>query len=107
MVRTVIRLQLFVCRSRRRCGFLRQLLQERGGLPEFAVGALEFQNAVVDFLQSHGIGVPHGAAAIGRESVAIEVDDVDIDGAQGESFFEDARAFVDQRVDAAIDDFFG
>ena len=32
--------------------FRGQLFQQRGGFPEFAVGALKFADAVVDFLQS-------------------------------------------------------
>jgi hypothetical protein len=41
------------------------------------------------------------------KAVAIDVDDVDVCGAQSYAFFEDARALVDQRLDAALDDFLG
>src|SRR5580704_7148251 len=67
---------------------------------------MEFFNAVVDLFQADGVGIPHGPAAIGRKAVAVEVDDVDIDRAQGVAFLENARAFVDQGVHATIDDFF-
>src|SRR5450755_1299450 len=86
--------------------FIRQLLEQRSRLPEFAVCAMKFADPVVDFLESDGIGIPHGAAAIGWEAVAVDVDDVDIHSAQGVSLFENAGAFVDQGVDAAIDNFF-
>src|SRR5277367_3921739 len=41
------------------------------------------------------------------ETVAVEIDDVDVRGAQSETLFEDAGAFVDQGVEAAVDDFVG
>ena len=57
------------------------------------------RHAVVDLLQADAVGVEHRAAAPGREAVAGQVDDVDVGGAQREALLEDARAFVDQRVD--------
>ena len=41
-----------------------------------------------------------------REAIAGEIDDVDIDGAQCVAFFQNARAFIHQRIDQAIDNFF-
>src|ERR1700723_2646655 len=41
------------------------------------------------------------------ETVAIEVDDVDVGSTQSVALFENAGAFVDQGVEAAIGDFFG
>src|SRR5580700_5079333 len=67
---------------------------------------VKFFNAIVNFFETNCIGVPHGSAAMGREAVAVEIDNVNVDGAQGVTFFENAGAFIDQRVDAAIDDFF-
>src|SRR5580704_3214793 len=67
---------------------------------------VKFFNAIVDFSEAHGVGVPHWSAAMGRKAVAVEIDNVNVDGAQGVTFLENAGAFIDQRVDAAIDDFF-
>src|SRR5690606_3047618 len=49
-------------------------------------------------------GMEHRAAAPRREAVAGEVDDVDVRRARRDAFVEDARAFVDERVDQALDD---
>src|ERR1700687_420578 len=72
-----------------------QFLQQRRRLPEFSVSAVKFGDALVDFFQADGVGVPHRAAAIGWKAVAVDVDDVDVDRAQGISFLENAGAFVD------------
>jgi len=69
-----------------------------------AVG--EFFDARLDCCGAEGFGVEHGAAAPGGEAVAGDVDHVDVGGAQGHAFFEDAGAFVYERQDAAVDDFF-
>jgi hypothetical protein len=50
--------------------------------------------------------MPHGPPAIGGKSVAVEIDDVDVQGAERDAFFEQTRSLVDQRVDTAVDDFF-
>ena len=55
--------------------------------------------------QAHLVRIQHGAAAVDREAVAGDVDHVDVAGAGGDALLEDARAFVDQRVHAALDDF--
>src|SRR5579864_831402 len=86
--------------------FFRQALQKRTRLPKLAVLLVEFFNAVMDFFQTDGVGIPHRPTAIGREAVAVQVNDVDIDCTKGIALLEDARAFVDKRIDAAIDDFF-
>src|SRR6516165_2627856 len=62
--------------------FLGELLEQRRGLPPVAVLLMEFRDAIVDRLQADRIGVPHGSAAVCREAVAVDVDDVDIHGAQ-------------------------
>src|SRR6266851_746149 len=51
--------------------------------------------------------MPHGPAAVSRESVTIEIDDVDVDRPQRVSFFKNPGASVDQRVNTAIDNLFG
>src|SRR5277367_2396365 len=66
---------------------------------------MEFVNPFVNFLQTHGVCVPHGTTAVGGKSVAVEINDVDVGGAQRVSLFENPGAFVYQRIDATIDDF--
>src|SRR5947208_5172689 len=56
-------------------------------------------------VQPDGLGVEHRPAAIRRKAIAGEIDHVDVGGAQRDPFFQDIRAFVHQRVDAALDDF--
>src|SRR5208282_1907464 len=59
----------------------------------------------MDVFQAHGVGIPHRAPAICRKPITIQVDDIDIDGAQRVTLFKDAGTFVHQGVDAAIDHF--
>src|SRR5690348_9952958 len=97
---------LFLVEIREFLAFLRQALQERSRLPKFAMPRVKFLNALADLFQSNRVGIPHRPAAIGREAVAVEVNDVDIHRAQGDAFLENARALVDQSVDAAVKDLF-
>src|SRR5437016_3875681 len=83
-----------------------QLVEQRRGLPEFPVQLVKFKNAAVDILEVNGIRVPHWSAAMSGEAIAVDVDDVDVPGAQCVAFFEDARAFVYQGVEAAVHNFF-
>src|SRR5579872_1858857 len=84
---------------------LRQAPQQRSRRPEFSVLLMEFANALIDLLQPDSIGMPHGAAAIGGKSITVEINNVDVDGTQRESFFENPRSFVYQRINTAIDNF--
>src|SRR4051794_24149141 len=61
---------------------------------------------IADCLQANGIGPVHRAAAPGRETVAVEPDHVDVPRSRRDALFEDARAFVDHRIDQPLDDFF-
>src|SRR6266487_698249 len=89
-----------------RPALLGELLQERRGRPDFAVLLLKFADLFVNGFQANGVRMPHGTTAIGGKSVAVQVNDVDINGAQGIALFEDTSAFVHERVKAAIDNFF-
>src|SRR5690242_9634242 len=75
----------------------RQFLEQRRGRPQLAVLPLELANAIVDLLQAYGIGVPHRTATECREAVAVQVNNVDVHGAQSVALFKDARALVYQR----------
>src|SRR6266851_7228384 len=88
-----------------RPALLGELLQERRGRPDFAVLLLKFADLFVNGFQANGVRIPHGTTAIGRKSVAVQVNDVNIDGAQGIAVIEDTSAFVYERVKAAIDNF--
>ena len=56
--------------------------------------------------KAYRIGIEHRAAAPGREAVAIDVSDINIDSTLGDAFCQNTRAFVDQAVDTAFYDFF-
>src|SRR5258708_18095464 len=84
---------------------LGELLQQRSRAPGFAMLLVKFADAFVNFFQTYCIRVPHRAPAIGGETVAVEIDDIDVHGAKRNTFFEGARAFVDECIEAAIYDF--
>src|SRR5271169_5448435 len=66
---------------------------------------VKFADALVDLLETHGICIPPWSAAVRRESITVDVNDVDVDRAKCVALFEDARALVNESIDAAIDDF--
>src|SRR5690349_629088 len=82
----------------------REALEQRRRRPPRAVLLVEGGHAFVHLLQADRVGVEHRPAAIAREAVAREVDDVDVGGAQRVAFFQDLRALVHERVDLALDD---
>src|SRR5689334_24059131 len=85
--------------------FLGEFDEQRRGLPHRAlVSLLELFDRGQHLVQAHGVGVEHRPAAVGREAVAGEVDHVDVGGAQRDTFLEDLRALVHERVDKALDD---
>src|ERR1019366_3631453 len=58
-----------------------------------------------DVRQSDGVGVVKRAAPEIRKSIAREVHHVDVRGAQRDAFLQNARTFVDQRIQRPLDDF--
>src|SRR3984885_4088084 len=68
---------------------------------------MEFGDAPVNLFEAHRVRVPHRAAAIRGGAVAVEINNVYVRSAQGVAFFQNARAFVDERVEAAVHDFGG
>src|SRR5260370_13124268 len=66
---------------------------------------LKLGGGFVPFSKAYGVGVANRAAAIRGETVAVEIDDIDVHGAKGKTFFENARAFVDECIEATIHDF--
>src|SRR5262245_9021408 len=65
---------------------------------------LELANSLKYALKANRIGIPHRTAAIGWESVTVDVDDVDVRSPKGESLLENLRTFVDERVNCPLDD---
>ena len=55
-----------------------------------------------DGVQALLIGPEHRSAGDFREAVAVEIDDVDIARTQRDAFFQNPRAFVDQRMPAVL-----
>ncbi|MNQ86810.1 hypothetical protein D3C85_1020120 [compost metagenome] len=53
-------------------------------------------------VQAELVGIKHRSAAMGREAVAGQEDHVDIAGTLGDALFENPRAFVDQRIQRAL-----
>src|SRR5438477_5731195 len=85
--------------------FLSEFDEQRRRLPLRAlVTLLEPLDRLQHLVQSHGVGVEHPSAAIRRKAVAGEIDHVAVGGAQREPFMEDVRAFVGERIHAALDD---
>src|SRR5690606_33624938 len=85
-----------------------ELREQRGRLPELLVGARPGRDPLDGahhVHQANPVGIEHRPAAEHREAVAGEVDHVDVGSPQGDAFLEDARALIDQGVDAALDDF--
>src|SRR5438067_8164292 len=86
--------------------FLSEFDEQRRRLPLRAlVTLLEPLDRLQHLVQSHGVRVEHRSAAIRRKAVAGEIDHVDVGGAQRDAFLEDVRAFVGERIHAALDDF--
>src|SRR5215216_4948123 len=82
----------------------REPLEQRSGLPAFAVFLVKGGYALVHLPQPDGIGVKHRTAAIRGESVAGEIDHIDVRGARRNSLFENPCPFVDQGIHAALED---
>src|ERR1700736_5979694 len=68
---------------------------------------VKFTATVVNPFEAHGVGIPHRAATMGREAVAVDINNVDVRSAQREAFLQNAHTFVHQSVEAAIRDFGG
>src|SRR5258708_35677250 len=84
---------------------IRKPLKQRGGPPDLTVLTVEFGDAVANLFETDGVGVPHRTAAMGGESVAVEINYVDVRSAQRVAFLQTARAFVNQRIEATVCDF--
>src|SRR5258706_15214440 len=68
---------------------------------------VKFIDTVVNPFEAHGVGIPHRAATMGREAVAVDINNVDVRSAQRIALLQNARTFVHQSVEAAIRDFGG
>src|SRR5881296_2954124 len=68
--------------------------------------APEVEDAINDIPKSDPIRIPHRAAALSRKSVAVDVDNIDVDCAQRKPFLEDLCTLVHEREDRSLHDFF-
>src|SRR5262245_3135196 len=64
---------------------------------------VEHHDAIVNLLETNAICIEHRAAPIARESVSVDVDDIDIAGPQSDSLLEHSSAFINQRVDGSFE----
>src|ERR1700739_535307 len=55
-----------------------KLLQQRSGLPDFTMLALELGDAIINPFEANCCGIPHRTATMGREAIAVYINDVDI-----------------------------
>src|SRR5579859_7275331 len=81
-----------------------QLLEQRRGLERLAHGRLEFLHLGQHLVRADLVAVVHRAAAVDRPAVAVDPDHIDVGGADRLALFEDLRALVDHRIDAAFED---
>ena len=91
---------------KRPAGFGKPPQQWRGQPEIVAMPLAKFLDACQHRLEPYRIGVEHGTSAPGRKPVAVQVDHVDIRGAQRNAFAQHVRAFVYQGENAAIDHLF-
>src|ERR1700722_10592380 len=85
-----------------------QACEQRRRLPKRRIAAglrRDVLEGARDDVQTRLVREEHGAAAKAWETIAVEIDQVDVRSALRDAVLEDAGAFVDQRVDAAVDDF--
>src|SRR6185295_5822295 len=77
--------------------FLGEFDEQGRGLPDLShVAFLEFLDRRQHLRQAHGVGVEHRPAAVRRETVAGEVDHVDVGSAQRDALLEDVSRLGDQ-----------
>src|SRR5436190_6707995 len=91
----------------KRAALVGKFIEQRGRIVAlFACFFRELAQPVADLLQAHRVGPMHRTAAPGRKAVAVEPDHGDVARARRDPFFQDARAFVDHRIDQPLDDLF-
>jgi len=99
--------KVFLVKVGKSLSLFNQLNEERRGRPKLSVVFLKFANAFEDFGQPNCIRIPHGTAAMDREAVAIQIDDIDIHRPQSVPFLEYASALINESIDASVNDFLG
>src|SRR5579871_3615615 len=80
--------------------------QQSGRLPQATVLLLEATDPLENSVKAHCAGVPHRSTSVRGKAVAVDVDDVDIDGPQSDPLFQNLGTFVDEGVKGAFQDFF-
>src|SRR5690606_39362232 len=82
-----------------------QAVDQLGRLPVLAMALGQGIQPITNRRQALAIGPGHRPADVRREAVAVEVDGIDIGTGFGHALFENLRALVDQRQQAALADF--
>ena len=88
---------------------LRSVEQQLGGLPELRICVFVLGKSRIDattLTETHGLCIEHWTALCRGKTIARQIDHIDVACAQRNTFVEDSRAFVDQRIHAALHDFF-
>src|SRR5262249_61043571 len=82
-----------------------ETVEQGCGRPERVPGLfLESEHRVAKGVEADRVGPEHRAASIDRPAVAIDPDDIDVAGANGDLLLEDLGAFVDHRIEQALQD---
>src|ERR1700758_998703 len=68
---------------------------------------VKLTDTVVNPLEANRVGIPHRTAAMGREAVAVDINNVDVRSPQRIAFLQNTCTFVHQTVEATIRDFGG
>ena len=95
-----ILLLLLLCTPlRESLAFFGKLLEQWCWLPVLlAVAITELTDLIVDILQANVIGIVHWPTLRCRERVAKHINHVDIARALGDTFFQNQRTFIDERI---------
>jgi signal transduction histidine kinase/CheY-like chemotaxis protein len=73
--------------------------------PDLLAGpAAQLQHPVADRLEAGLVGPEHGAAAVDGPAVAVDPDDVDVAGPDGQALLEDLGRLVHHRVEQPLED---
>src|SRR5437763_2493341 len=81
--------------------------QQRRRRPERSVVvgiARQLAHSARHVVEPQRVGVEHRSAAIQRKAVAGQIDEIDVGCAERNALLQNARAFIDEREDQAIDD---
>src|SRR6185436_1685534 len=85
--------------------FTRETFKQWRWRPELTVRLVKPLHARIHLIQTDGVGIEHRAASVARETVTVEIDDIDVARAQGNTLVQNLRSLVDQRIHATLQNF--